>query len=95
MIKVLITGGDEYLEDYNAVLIDESHERSMHIDVLMALCLKICLKRPEFKVIIMSATIDTKFFMDYFARMGFAENSIHIHVDGVGVKLPPGIKSSY
>jgi HrpA-like RNA helicase len=93
MIKVLITGGDEYLEGVNAVLIDESHERSMHIDILMALCLKICKKRPEFKVIIMSATIDTKFFMDYFDRMGLGNNSIHIHVDGVGVKLPPGIKA--
>jgi hypothetical protein len=93
MIKVIITGGDEYLEDYNAILIDESHERSMHIDVLMGLCLKICKKRPEFKVVIMSATIDTEFFMNYFDRMGFSRNSIHIHVEGVGVKLPPGIKA--
>lgn len=92
MIKVLITGGDELLENYNAILIDETHERSLHIDILIALCLNICTKRPDFKLIVMSATIDTELFMNYFARMGFSANSKHMHIEGVGVQLPPGIE---
>lgn len=67
----MMTLGDPNLSKYAGVIIDEAHERSVNIDILIALLLDICKRRPEFKVIIMSATIDPKVFTDYFERLGF------------------------
>ena len=69
LIKQMILG-DPDLTQYAGVIIDEAHERSVNIDVLMALILDVCKRRPEFKVIIMSATIDQSLFTDYFDRIG-------------------------
>jgi HrpA-like RNA helicase len=49
------------------VVLDEVHERSVPSDVLMALLKEICAARPiDFKLIVMSATIDLPKFMAYF-----------------------------
>lgn len=69
-IKQMILN-DPNLTKYMGVIIDEAHERSVNIDVLMALILDICHRRPEFRVIIMSATIDPKLFTNYFEKLGF------------------------
>jgi len=65
---------DPDLSEYMGIIIDEAHERSVNIDVLIALILDICKRRPEFKVIIMSATIDEKLFTNYFDRIGLKGN---------------------
>lgn len=69
-IKQMILN-DPNLSKYMGVIIDEAHERSVNIDILMALILDICHRRPEFRVIIMSATIDPKLFTNYFEKLGF------------------------
>lgn len=69
-IKQMILN-DPNLSKYMGVIIDEAHERSVNIDVLMALILDVCHRRPEFRVIIMSATIDPKLFTNYFEHLGF------------------------
>ena len=61
---------DPDLSEYMGIIIDEAHERSVNIDVVIALILDICKRRPEFKVIIMSATIEQSLFTDYFDRIG-------------------------
>ena len=48
------------------MIIDEAHERKVNIDFLLYLLRKVVQKRPEFKLIIMSATINEKIFRDYF-----------------------------
>ena len=59
---------DKNLNKYKYIILDEIHERSIHTDILMMICqdLLINKKRPDLKLIIMSATLDTKKYMEYF-----------------------------
>jgi len=68
--QMILQGNDPNLSKYGGVIIDEAHERSVNIDIVIALLLDIVHRRPDFKVIIMSATIDKNFFTDYFKRVG-------------------------
>jgi hypothetical protein len=67
--KIISSADDPNLSKYGGVIIDEAHERSVNIDIVIALLMDIVKRRPDFKVIIMSATIDEKFFTDYFKRI--------------------------
>ena len=58
--------GDPLLRDYDTVIIDEAHERSLNIDFLLGHLRTLRFKRPELKVIITSATIDTEAFSAAF-----------------------------
>lgn len=66
----ILSGTDTILSKYGGVVIDEAHERSVNIDVVIALLMDIIKVRPDFKVIIMSATIDLNLFKDYCKRIG-------------------------
>ncbi|NIZ47273.1 ATP-dependent RNA helicase HrpA [Entomospira nematocerorum] len=57
---------DRYLSEYDAIIIDEAHERSLNIDLLLGLLKELIAHRPQFKVIIASATIDTQKFSTFF-----------------------------
>jgi len=72
-IKQAIVSGDKDLSNYGGIIIDEAHERSVNIDILIALVLDIIPRRPDFKVIIMSATIKKSTFTDYFKRIGLGD----------------------
>jgi HrpA-like RNA helicase len=66
---------DPLFRDYGAVIVDEAHERSVSTDMLL-LALKRCMvARPEFRVVVMSATIDPKVFSSYFSpgKLGLVE----------------------
>ena len=58
---------DKLLRRYNAIIIDEAHERSLNIDFLMGYLKRILPQRPELKVVITSATIDPERFARHFA----------------------------
>ena len=60
-------GHDRFLERYDCIIIDEAHERSLNIDFLLGYLKRILPKRPHFKVIITSATIDTERFSKHFS----------------------------
>jgi len=77
LIKVMTDGillaevqNDRYLSQYEAIIIDEAHERSINIDFLLGILKQLLSKRPDLKVIITSATIDTQRFADHFTING-------------------------
>ena len=57
------------LSDFNCIIIDEAHERKIQIDLILLFLKKLLLsgKRPDLRIIIMSATIDGKKYQDYFS----------------------------
>ncbi|KIW18101.1 hypothetical protein PV08_02388 [Exophiala spinifera] len=59
-------GTDKNLKDFACVIIDEAHERTANTDLLLALLKGIVARRQDFRVIIMSATIDADEFKRYF-----------------------------
>ncbi len=60
------TRQDRLLKKYGILIIDEAHERSLNIDFLLGYIKQLLLRRPELKIIITSATIDTQAFADHF-----------------------------
>ncbi|GAA1859955.1 hypothetical protein GCM10009715_04340 [Paeniglutamicibacter psychrophenolicus] len=58
---------DKLLKKYNAIIIDEAHERSLNIDFLLGYLRRILPKRPDLKIVITSATIDPQRFAEHFA----------------------------
>lgn len=60
--------GDPALSDIGAVLFDEFHERSVMSDVALALCKRLQReRRPDLKLIVMSATLEAQTVADYLA----------------------------
>lgn len=57
---------DRYLLQYEVIIIDEAHERSLNIDFILGYLKLILKKRPDLKVIVTSATIDTEKFSKHF-----------------------------
>jgi ATP-dependent helicase HrpA len=60
------TQGDPWLSTYDTLIIDEAHERSLNIDFLLGYLKRLAVKRPELKIIVTSATIDTARFAEHF-----------------------------
>ncbi len=60
------THSDRWLNQYDTLIIDEAHERSLNIDFLLGYVKRLILKRPDLKVIVTSATIDPQRFSDHF-----------------------------
>ena len=57
---------DPYLNAYEAIIIDEAHERSLNIDFLLGYLKQLLPRRPDLKLIITSATIDAERFSQHF-----------------------------
>ena len=82
MVKVMTDGillaeiqNDRLLRQYDTIIIDEAHERSLNIDFILG-CLKQMLpKRPDLKLIITSATIDPERFAEHFGDAPIIEVS--------------------
>ena len=62
---------DPYLRDFDTVVIDEAHELSNGIIMLLYLLRETLKLRPEFKLIIMSATVNTDIFVNYYKDFKF------------------------
>ena len=57
---------DKLLRDYEVIIIDEAHERSLNIDFLLGYLKEVRRQRPDLKIIITSATIDPESFSQHF-----------------------------
>ena len=58
---------DRFLNEYDTLIIDEAHERSLNIDFLLGYLKRVLPKRPDLKLIITSATIDPERFSKHFS----------------------------
>jgi ATP-dependent helicase HrpA len=57
---------DRWLSQYDTLIVDEAHERSLNIDFLLGYLKQLLRKRPDLKLIVTSATIDTSRFAQHF-----------------------------
>ncbi|MDP3669323.1 MAG: ATP-dependent RNA helicase HrpA [Telluria sp.] len=64
------TQTDPMLRNYDTIIIDEAHERSLNIDFLLGYLKQLLPRRPDLKVIITSATIDADRFARHFGQPG-------------------------
>jgi ATP-dependent helicase HrpA len=76
LVKVMTDGillaeiqRDRMLRRYDTLIIDEAHERSLNIDFLLGYLAQLLPKRPDLKLIVTSATIDTQRFSEHFAQL--------------------------
>ena len=60
------TQGDRFLDNYDTLIVDEAHERSLNIDFLLGYLKWLLPQRPDLKVVITSATIDPERFSKHF-----------------------------
>ncbi|KFA15038.1 ATP-dependent RNA helicase HrpA, partial [Xanthomonas vasicola] len=67
---------DRWLSSYDTIIVDEAHERSLNIDFLLGYLKQLLHKRPDLKLIVTSATIDTERFAQHF------DNAPVISVEG-------------
>lgn len=57
---------DPELRAYDTIIVDEAHERSLNIDFILGHLRRLRLRRPDLKIVITSATIDTEAFSKAF-----------------------------
>ena len=108
LIKVMTDGvllneikQDRFLSQYDCLIIDEAHERSLNIDFLLGYLKRLLSRRPDLKLIITSATIDLDRFSKHFNNAPVVEVAGRTfpvsvdyceHFDGT---LPEKILSAY
>lgn len=57
---------DRLFRQYSAIVIDEAHERSLNIDILLGIFKTVLKERADFKLIVASATLDAKLFEEFY-----------------------------
>ena len=67
------------LSRYSVIMVDEAHERSRNIDFLLGLLKDLLVRRPDFKLVVSSATIDAEKFSAYFGGAPVIEVPGRLH----------------
>jgi ATP-dependent helicase HrpA len=81
------TQSDRFLDAYDAIIIDEAHERSLNIDFLLGYLRRLQAKRPDLKIIITSATIDAERFAEHFADQSGPAPIVNVEGRGYPVEI--------
>ncbi|MDG2131451.1 MAG: ATP-dependent RNA helicase HrpA [Fuerstiella sp.] len=69
-IMLAETQSDRFLDQYDTIIVDEAHERSLNIDFLMGYLKRLLPRRKDLRLIITSATIDAERFANHFGTQG-------------------------
>jgi ATP-dependent helicase HrpA len=70
---------DPNLEEYDVLMVDEAHERSLNIDIILGLLKPLLQRRRDLRVIISSATIRAETFVDFFGAAPILQIPVHPH----------------
>jgi ATP-dependent helicase HrpA len=70
---------DRCLRQYDTLIVDEAHERSLNIDLLLGTLKRLLPQRPELKLVITSATINTAKLQEFFAGAPLIEVSGRVY----------------
>ena len=81
------TQSDRFLDAYDAIIIDEAHERSLNIDFLIGYLRQLQGKRPDLKIIITSATIDAERFAEHFSDQDGPAPIVNVEGRGYPVEM--------
>ncbi|MDD3554144.1 MAG: ATP-dependent RNA helicase HrpA [Deltaproteobacteria bacterium] len=65
--------GDPLLREYDTIIVDEAHERSLNIDILLGSVRLLLKKRPELRLVITSATMNVEVFQKAFPDAPFIQ----------------------
>ena len=80
---------DPELTGYHALIVDEAHERSLNIDVLLGHLKRLLRRRSDLRVVVSSATIDTRSFSTFFDAAPVVEVSGRRHPVALRYRPPP------
>jgi len=61
------TQSDPYFDQYDTIILDEAHERSLNVDFLIGYLRRLLSRRPDLRLVITSATIDAARFAEHFS----------------------------
>ena len=70
---------DAELREYDVMIVDEAHERSLNIDFVLGLLHGVLARRPAFRVVVSSATINAEVFSAYFASCPIVRIDTPVH----------------
>jgi len=82
------TQGDPQLAQYDTLIIDEAHERSLNVDFLLGYVKQLLPRRPDLKLIVTSATLDAERFSKHFGDAPVIEVSGRLYPVEVRYRPP-------
>jgi ATP-dependent helicase HrpA len=82
------TQGDPELREYDTLIVDEAHERSLNIDFLLGYLRELAPRRPDLKLVVTSATLDAERFSKHFGGAPVIEVSGRLYPVEVRYRRP-------
>ncbi|CAG8483771.1 2738_t:CDS:2 [Paraglomus brasilianum] len=89
---------DPKLSNYDVIIVDEAHERTVETDVLFGLLKQTYRMRPELKILVMSATLNVEKFSDFFNKcptMDIPGRMYHVEINHHRDAKISSLKSTY